>query len=66
MKEKIISGTFNLLLFLVWAEDSTEHSDSGKKYHFTGFCNPGYFGKIKAVFWIIISVLFSMMLAQLN
>ena len=71
MKEKL-SDSFKSFLFLVCPDDSTEKYPGQKKeylfkaHHVAAFNVAEYIGKIKAVFWIVASVLVAMGLAQLN
>ncbi|QTA93718.1 hypothetical protein [Desulfonema magnum] len=69
MKEENISALCKFLLFLVRPEDSAElYAAPGKThllktYHFSNSDMPAYAGKIKAGFWIVISVLIAIGLA---
>ncbi|OQX24485.1 MAG: hypothetical protein BWK80_20630 [Desulfobacteraceae bacterium IS3] len=71
MEEKR-SSFFGFLSFLFSREDSTErYADADKMYlvrmyHFIAFDNGGYAGKIKAVFWMIVSILTSLAIANLR
>ncbi len=63
---------YGFLSFLFSPEDSTErYADADKTYlirmyHFIAFDKGGYAGKIKAVFWMIVSVLTSLAIANLR